>query len=104
MTTVPEVKSPVLYVLYIGQSCPHCVTPQVILAKEAGLLYATVGMATDYDCWRETEENVAADAVVKTFKENAAKVTKLFLAAVPKIAASDWSEHVHALKVKSASP
>jgi len=72
--------------------------PEVILAKEAGLLYATVAMATDYDCWRETGEKVSADSVVKTFKENAAKVTTLFKHVVPRIAASDWKPHHEELK------
>lgn len=58
-------------------------------------------MATDYDCWRESQESVAADAVVRTFKENAAKVTKLFVAAVAKIGATDWTHHVDTLKVNS---
>ena len=26
---------------------------QVVLAKEAGLLYAAIAMPTDYDCWKE---------------------------------------------------
>jgi len=72
--------------------------PEVILAKEAGLLYATVGMATDYDCWRDTGEKVSADAVIKTFRENASKVTKLFRNVVPKIAVHDWTPHTNELK------
>uniref|UniRef100_A0A3B4DPD2 Purine nucleoside phosphorylase n=1 Tax=Pygocentrus nattereri TaxID=42514 RepID=A0A3B4DPD2_PYGNA len=30
--------------------------PEVILAKEVGLCYASIAMATDYDCWKEHEE------------------------------------------------
>jgi len=77
--------------------------PEVVLAKEAGLLYATVGMATDYDCWKEDEETVAAESVVRIFKENAAKVTQLFRAAVPVIAKADWAQHVEALKASIRS-
>lgn len=32
--------------------------PEVVLAKEAGLCYAAVAMATDYDCWKQHEEAV----------------------------------------------
>uniref|UniRef100_G1NA62 Nucleoside phosphorylase domain-containing protein n=1 Tax=Meleagris gallopavo TaxID=9103 RepID=G1NA62_MELGA len=32
--------------------------PEVILAKEAGMSYASIAMATDYDCWKEHEERV----------------------------------------------
>ena len=33
--------------------------PEVCLAKEAGLCYATIAMATDYDTWKEDEEPVS---------------------------------------------
>lgn len=33
--------------------------PEVILAKEAGMSYASIAMATDYDCWKEHEEAVS---------------------------------------------
>ncbi|CDQ88344.1 unnamed protein product [Oncorhynchus mykiss] len=32
--------------------------PEVVLAKEAGLCYASIAMATDYDCWKEHEEAI----------------------------------------------
>lgn len=32
--------------------------PEVVLAKEMGLCYAAIAMATDYDCWKEHEEPV----------------------------------------------
>ncbi|RXN00112.1 S-methyl-5'-thioadenosine phosphorylase [Acipenser ruthenus] len=32
--------------------------PEVVLAREAGLCYASIAMATDYDCWKEHEETV----------------------------------------------
>lgn len=74
--------------------------PEVVLAKEAGILYAAVAMATDYDCWRDTGEKVSVEHVLKTFKSNAEKVTKLFLEVVPKIAKQDWSEEIGEIKVR----
>lgn len=59
--------------------------PEVVLAREAGLCYAAVVMSTDYDCWRETEEAVDIQMVLKTFKKNAENVIKLFLKTIPKI-------------------
>lgn len=44
------------------------IVQQVVLARELGLLYAAVAMATDYDCWREGEEVVSVEKVLKTFK------------------------------------
>uniref|UniRef100_A0A8D8QBT9 S-methyl-5'-thioadenosine phosphorylase n=1 Tax=Cacopsylla melanoneura TaxID=428564 RepID=A0A8D8QBT9_9HEMI len=72
--------------------------PEVVLAKEAGLLYAAVAMATDYDCWRDVGNKVCVADVLKTFKENVEKITKLFVHIVPKIAAQDWTKEIEELK------
>ncbi|XP_029462704.1 S-methyl-5'-thioadenosine phosphorylase isoform X1 [Rhinatrema bivittatum] len=72
--------------------------PEVVLAKEAGLCYASVAMATDYDCWKEHEEAVSVDKVLKTLKENANKATSILLTAIPQIAAMDWTETQQNLK------
>jgi len=37
-------------------------TPEVILAKEAGLSYASIAMVTDYDCWRDSTEDHVSTA------------------------------------------
>jgi 5'-methylthioadenosine phosphorylase len=37
--------------------------PEVVLANELGMCYAAIAMATDYDCWRESEESVGARRV-----------------------------------------
>ncbi|XP_042869642.1 LOW QUALITY PROTEIN: S-methyl-5'-thioadenosine phosphorylase-like [Penaeus japonicus] len=68
--------------------------PEVVLAKELGLLYAAVAMATDYDCWREGEEVVSVEKVLKTFKMNAEKATEVLKTVVTKIAAKDWTEKI----------
>lgn len=39
--------------------------PEVVLAKEAGLCYASIAMATDYDCWKEHEEAVSVRLEVR---------------------------------------
>merc|ERR1719171_1095979 len=68
--------------------------PEVMLAKEAGIPYAAVAMATDYDCWRESEEAVSVEMVLKTLKTNAEKAKTLFLKAVPAIAKEDWGSYL----------
>ncbi|HEY3346018.1 MAG TPA: S-methyl-5'-thioadenosine phosphorylase [Nitrospirota bacterium] len=40
------------------------------LAREAELCYSTLALATDYDCWHETEEDVTVEAVVAIIKKN----------------------------------
>ena len=59
--------------------------PEVVLAREAGICYASIAMSTDYDCWHETEEPVTIDMILSTMKKNAENVTKIFLAVIPKI-------------------
>jgi 5'-methylthioadenosine phosphorylase len=45
--------------------------PEAKLAREAELPYATLALATDYDCWHESAEDVSVDAVVAVLKQNA---------------------------------
>jgi 5'-methylthioadenosine phosphorylase len=45
--------------------------PEAKLAREAELCYAMLALATDYDCWHETEEDVSVDAVIAVLKANA---------------------------------
>jgi len=59
--------------------------PEVILARELGICYASIAMATDYDCWHESEEPVTWDMVLSVMKENANNVKKLVLKTIPKI-------------------
>ncbi|MFA6394134.1 MAG: S-methyl-5'-thioadenosine phosphorylase [Patescibacteria group bacterium] len=63
--------------------------PEVILARELGICYASIAMSTDYDCWRETEESVTWDMILKVMQKNAENVKKLLLHIIPKISFSD---------------
>ncbi|MEM7779382.1 MAG: S-methyl-5'-thioadenosine phosphorylase [Pseudomonadota bacterium] len=60
--------------------------PEAKLAREAELPYALVGMATDYDCWREGDE-VDVAQVIAQMKENsqlAREFVLKFIANLPK--------------------
>ncbi len=59
--------------------------PEVILARELGICYQSIAMSTDYDCWKEEEEPVTWDMIVKTMEKNAGNVKKLLLRTIPKI-------------------
>jgi 5'-methylthioadenosine phosphorylase len=59
--------------------------PEVILAREAGICYQAIAMATDYDCWREGEEPVTWEMVQETMRQNADNVKKLILSVIPGI-------------------
>ncbi len=45
--------------------------PEARLAREAELPYALLGMVTDYDSWREGEEDVDAERVLSVMQANA---------------------------------
>ena len=56
------------------------------LAREAEICYATVAMVTDYDCWREGHDSVTVEEIVAVLHqnaENAAKVVKAAVSAMP---------------------
>lgn len=59
--------------------------PESRLAREAEICYATIGLVTDYDVWKEGEE-VTTDKVLQTIHENVANVKKLLKAAIPRLA------------------
>lgn len=61
------------------------VAPECALANEIGVPYAAVAMSTDYDCWKEDEEPVTWEAILKIFNENTKKVTDLLLKTIQKI-------------------
>ena len=44
--------------------------PEAKLAREAEICYATLACVTDYDCWRESEEDVTVEMVVANLSKN----------------------------------
>ncbi|CAL7949827.1 unnamed protein product [Xylocopa violacea] len=72
--------------------------PEVYLAKEAGLLYAAIAMATDYDCWKDNEDNVHAFDVIKVLKENVNKIRNIFMKAVKVVDERNWDNEIDALQ------
>jgi 5'-methylthioadenosine phosphorylase len=59
--------------------------PEVVLARELGICYQSIAMSTDYDCWKEEEEPVTWEMIVKTMEKNAGNVKKLLQKVIPKI-------------------
>lgn len=59
--------------------------PEAKLAREAEMSYATIALATDYDCWHEEEEAVSVEAVIAQVMSNAALAQKIIKEAVPEI-------------------
>ncbi|TPX31649.1 hypothetical protein SmJEL517_g05072 [Synchytrium microbalum] len=72
--------------------------PEAKLAREAEIAYQMVCMSTDYDCWKEDEEAVTVEAVMKRMTTNSANAKKLLLAAIPIL-----EEAINTSAIKSVS-
>ena len=55
------------------------------LAREAEICYATMALATDYDCWYEGEEDVTIAQVIETMNRNVDMAKRIVETAVPRI-------------------
>jgi 5'-methylthioadenosine phosphorylase len=44
--------------------------PEARLAREAEMCYATLAMATDYDCWHPEHDSVTVELVVQNLGKN----------------------------------
>ena len=66
--------------------------PEVVLAKELGISYASIALVTDYDCWRENHGVVDQQSVMKVFADNVSRVKTLIEKVVVRIGNQDWTE------------
>jgi 5'-methylthioadenosine phosphorylase len=57
--------------------------PEVVLAREAEICYATIATVTDYDVWKD--KPVCVEDIVKIVKTNVEKVKKIIAEAIPRI-------------------
>jgi len=56
--------------------------PEARLAREAEICYATVALATDYDCWHEGHDDVSVEAVLHIIRQNVATARAIIKTAV----------------------
>ena len=62
-------------------------------AREAEIAYATMAMATDYDCWKE-EEHVSIEMILHNLHRNADTAKKIVVAVIPQIPVEpNWKAH-----------
>ncbi|MDD4734510.1 MAG: S-methyl-5'-thioadenosine phosphorylase [Kiritimatiellae bacterium] len=61
------------------------IAPEAALANEAGIPYAAVAMATDYDCWKTDEAPVEWSEILRIFGQNVQNVTRLLRTVIPRI-------------------
>ena len=63
-------------------------------AREAEIAYATMAMATDYDCWKTDEEHVTLEIVIANLHRNADTAKKIVAQAIAKIPVEpNWHCH-----------
>jgi 5'-methylthioadenosine phosphorylase len=66
------------------------------LAREAEIAYATLAMATDYDCWFEGHDSVTVDMVIANLKANASLATQIVRITAERVAALRPTSTSHA--------
>ena len=67
------------------------------LAREAEMCFATIALATDYDCWHESEEEVNIESVIKVMQDNIVTSKKILAEAVKTIDADRSCRCVNAM-------
>lgn len=65
--------------------------PEVFLAREAGLCYATMAHITDYDVWHETEEPVTVEMVIEQLNANIGLAQEAIRRLIPALADASYT-------------
>ena len=68
--------------------------PEAPLASELGLVYASLALVTDYDCWHSDELSVSVDFVTKMLQTISVKAKDVLVRAITKIATVDWTDNI----------
>ena len=55
------------------------------LAREAEICYATIALVTDYDCWREDEDNLSIEMIIDNLNKNTENVKKAIRSVIPEV-------------------
>ena len=61
--------------------------PEARLAREAEICYATVALATDYDCWHEDHDDVDIESILEIIHSNVSMARQIIKVAAGKVAA-----------------
>ena len=72
--------------------------PEAKLAREAEMGYGMLALATDYDCWHETEDDVSVEAVLAVVKANATLANNIIKRVATMMPESSSSDVLYAAK------
>ena len=69
--------------------------PEAKLAREAGISYATLAMATDFDCWHTGHDDVTVDQVIAVLRSNADRARAIVKAVARRVERHDGPAPQH---------
>jgi len=72
--------------------------PEAKLAREAGVCYATLALATDYDCWHAAQEDVSVEAILDVLRRNVENSKRIVLEVARRLPVSGGCRCGEALK------
>jgi 5'-methylthioadenosine phosphorylase len=79
--------------------------PEAKLAREAEIAYATLALATDYDCWHPDHDNVTVDLVIANLHKNASNAQSVIKETVRRLSQNLFVSEAHsALKYAIITP
>lgn len=79
--------------------------PEAKLAREAEIAYATLAMATDYDCWHPDHDSVTIELVIANLQKNALNAQEVIKETVQRLSANLFVSEAHsALKYAILTP
>lgn len=70
--------------------------PEAKLAREAEIAYATLALATDYDCWHPDHDSVTVEMVIGNLTKNAVNAQRVIQATVRRLAEAPPLSDAHA--------
>ncbi len=75
------------------------------LAREAEIAYATLALATDYDCWHPDHDSVTVDMIIANLQKNAVNAQKVIQETVQRLSKNPPQSDAHsALKFAILTP
>jgi len=79
--------------------------PEAKLAREAEIAYATLALATDYDCWHPDHDNVTVELVIANLHRNASNAQQVIQETVRRLSTNLFVSEAHsALKYAIITP
>lgn len=69
--------------------------PEAKLAREAEIAYATLALATDYDCWHPEHDSVTVEMIIGNLHRNATNAQRVIQATVAKLTTNPPASKAH---------